>query len=160
MTAETEPPNIPRAAKLTLGQRDPTGVNNRFRTLLGYTTKVWREGYGEVEMQIRDDHMNSMGIVHGGVYMSMMDGAFGHAVAWCAVAGNVRSAVTVSMNTTFLASARVGVLVARGRVESQNGRIVAVTGDVVDAAGTLCATGQATFMYLPGNDGRDGVARR
>ncbi len=154
MTADTNP----AYPKPQLRQRDPTGVNNRFRVLLGYTTKAWSEGYGEVELVISDQHMNSMGIVHGGVYMSMMDGAFGHAVAWCSVPGNVRSAVTVSMTTTFLTSARSGRLIARGRIESQNGRMVAVTGDVMDETGTLCAVGQATFMYLPGNETRNGVA--
>jgi uncharacterized protein (TIGR00369 family) len=158
MTADTNPP--PAGGKPQLMQRDPTGANNRFRRLLGYTTRVWQEGYGEVELLVRADHMNSMGIVHGGIYMSMLDGAFGHAVAWCAQPGNVRSAVTVSMTTTFLSAAGPGVLIARGRVESQAGRMVTVTGDVIDAAGTRCAVGQATFMYLPGNDGRDGVPKR
>jgi uncharacterized protein (TIGR00369 family) len=138
-------------------QRDPTQRSNRFRQLVGYTTRVWREGYGEVELVVRDEHHNSMGIVHGGVYATMLDAAFGHACAWCAVEGHARSAVTVSLTTTFVASAKSGVIVARGRITGQDGRAVTLTGEVVDADGTLCAVGQASFLYMPGSEHRDGV---
>jgi uncharacterized protein (TIGR00369 family) len=141
-----------------LKPRDPTQKSNRFRALLGYTTRVWREGYGEVELTIREDHLNSMGIVHGGVYVTLLDGAFGHACAWCAVEGHARSAVTVSLTTTFLASAQLGAhLIARGRITGQDGRLVTLTGDVVDQEDRLCATAQASFLYMPGSEHRDGV---
>jgi uncharacterized protein (TIGR00369 family) len=138
-------------------ERDPTQKRNRFRSLVGYTTKVWSEGYGEVELHVRDDHMNSMGIPHGGVYVTLLDAAFGHACSWCAIATNTRSAVTVSLTTSFLAIARTPIIVGRGRITGQDGRLVTLTGEVVDADGTLCVLGQASFMYLPGSEHRDGV---
>jgi uncharacterized protein (TIGR00369 family) len=142
---------------MTMRQRDPTQRSNRFRQLVGYTTKVWSEGYSEIELTVRDDHLNSLGIVHGGVYVTLLDAAFGHACAWCATEGHVRSAVTVSLTSTFVAPAKSGVLIARGRVSGQDGRAVTLTGDVVDASGTLCAVGQASFLYMPGSEHRDGV---
>jgi uncharacterized protein (TIGR00369 family) len=142
-------------------QRDPTQKSNKFRALVGYTTRLWAEGVGEVELPVRDDHLNSMGIVHGGVYVTLLDGAFGLATSWCAVEGHVRSAVTVSLTTTFLAPARPGSgnIIARGRVTAQNGRMVTLQGEVVDGTGTICVVGQASFMYLPGSEHRDGVKR-
>jgi uncharacterized protein (TIGR00369 family) len=154
MTTDTHP-----QSKAKFGQRDPTQAGNHFRQLLGYTTKVWREGYGEVALILREDHMNSMGIVHGGVYVTLLDAAFGHACAWCASDGHVRSAVTVSLTTTYLAPSRTGVLVARGQIAGQSGRLVTLTGDVIDSAGVTCALGQASFMYMPGSEHRDGVPR-
>ena len=141
-------------------ERDPTQGRNRFRRLIGYTTKVWDEGYGEVQLVVRDDHLNSMGIPHGGVYMTLLDAALGHACAWCAVPGNTRSSLTVSLNTSFLAIARTPIIIARGRVTGQDGRMVTLTGEVVDEAGQVCVLGQASFMYLPGSEHRDGVTRR
>ena len=141
-------------------ERDPTQARNKFRQLVGYTTKAWSEGYGEVQILVRDDHMNSMGIPHGGVYVTMLDAAFGHACAWCAVPSNTRSAVTVSLTTSFLAIARTPLIIARGRITGQDGRMVTLTGEVVDEAGQICVLGQAAFMYLPGSEHRDGVARR
>jgi uncharacterized protein (TIGR00369 family) len=141
-------------------ERDPTQARNRFRRLVGYTTKVWQEGYGEVQLVVRDDHMNSMGIPHGGVYVTLLDAAFGHACAWCAVPGHTRSAVTVSLTTSFLAIARTPIIFARGRITGQDGRMVTLTGEVVDEAGQICVLGQASFMYLPGSEHRDGMAPR
>jgi uncharacterized protein (TIGR00369 family) len=154
-------PSASRAGPLKTGPklkpRDPTQKSNKFRALVGYTTRLWAEGVGEVELAVRDDHMNSMGIVHGGVYVTLLDAAFGHATSWCAVEGNVRSAVTVTLSTTYLKPADTPVVIARGRVVSQSGRMVTLQGEVVDGDGALCVVGQASFMYLPGSEHRDGV---
>jgi uncharacterized protein (TIGR00369 family) len=138
-------------------ERDPTQKRNKFRSLVGYTTKTWAEGLGEVQLSVRDDHMNSMGIPHGGVYVTLLDAAFGHACSWCAVPGNTRSAVTVSLTTSFLAIARTPIIFACGRVTGQDGRLVTLTGEVTDEAGQICVLGQASFMYMPGSEHRDGV---
>jgi uncharacterized protein (TIGR00369 family) len=104
--------------------------------------------------------MNSLGIVHGGVYASMLDGAFGHAANWCSVPGNVRSAVTISITTTFLKSATAGRLIAIARLEHVEGRTATLSGEVVDEEGTVCAVGQASFLYLPGSEKLEGVPRK
>lgn len=159
MTAKTNAPN----ATLSLqSDRQPDGSSaaNRFRGLVGYTTKVWTENYGEIELLIGERHANSLGIVHGGVFATLLDAAMGHAVAWCRVPGNVRSAVTISLTTTFLAQAKAGTLTARGRVVGVAGRIATVSGEVVDASGAVCASGQGSFMYMPGSEHPDGIPRR
>ena len=159
MTAKT---NAPGATQPLQSDRQPDGSSksNRFRGLVGYTTKVWSENYGEIELAIDQRHANSLGIVHGGVFATLLDAAMGHAVGWCRVPGNVRSAVTISLTTTFLAQAKAGTLTARGRVVGISGRIATVSGEVVDAAGAVCATGQGSFMYLSGSEHPDGVPRR
>ena len=44
-----------------------------YRDLIGYRTKAWSEGYGEVELLIGPQHLNSVGIVHGGVYATLLE---------------------------------------------------------------------------------------
>ena len=101
-----------------------------------------------------------MGIVHGGIYMTLLDAAMGHACAWCRVPGNVRTAVTVSLTTTFLAVAKGRALVGQARIVDIEGRMATLTGEVVDDDGTICVTGQGSFMYLPGSEHVDGIPRR
>ena len=137
---------------------DP-GIPAGFRNLVGYRTLAWREGFGEIHLDIRPDHLNMLGFVHGGVYATILDAALGHAVAWCVVPGNRRPAVTVTLTTSYLAGANRGRLIAIGRLIHIEGRIATCNGEIRDDAGKLCARGQASFMYLPGGEKREGLAR-
>lgn len=141
-------------------QSDNQRKRSGFRDHIGYRTKAWREGYGEVELVIRPEHLNSVDIVHGGVYMSMLDVALGHAVSYCTVPGNFRFSTTVSLTTSFLKGAKSGVLTAIGRIDGVQGRLATGTGEVRDEAGDLCAVGQASFLYFPGSERPEGVPKR
>ncbi len=131
-----------------------------YRHLIGYRIKVWREGYGVVELVIGSQHLNSVGIVHGGVYASLLDVALGHAVAYCTVPGNFRFSTTVTLTTSLLKGAKAGVLIATGRIDGVQGRLATGTGEVRDEAGELCAVAQASFLYFPGSERLEGVPRR
>ena len=63
-------------------QSDTQRKRSGYRMLIGYRTKVWREGYGEVELTLGPQHLNSLGVVHGGVFASLLDVALGHAVSF------------------------------------------------------------------------------
>ncbi len=138
------------------GERRRSG----FRTLLGYTTRVWAENYGEVELVIGPQHMNSIGIVHGGVYATLLDAAFGHAVSYCAVPGNARYSTTVSLTTTFLKGAKEGVLRACAKVDGVDGRLATCSGEIRDETGALLAVAQGSFLYFPGSENPEGQPRR
>lgn len=128
-----------------------------FRRMMGYKTTVWRDRYSEVELEIDSRHDNSHGIVHGGVYAALLDAAFGGAVAYCGVPGRTRLAVTIQLQTIYMAPARRGVLTALARVIEVEGRIATCEGEVRLDDGTLCATGTGSFMYLHGSEQPDGV---
>lgn len=141
-------------------QSDTQRRRSGYRTLIGYRTSAWREGYGEVQLTVGPQHLNTIGIVHGGVYMSLLDVALGHAVAFCTVPGHFRFSTTVSLTTSFLKGAKSGVLTAIGRVDGVDGRLATGSGEVRDAAGELCAVAQASFLYFPGSERPEGVPRR
>ena len=141
-------------------QSDTQRRRSGYRTLIGYRTAQWREGYGEVQLAIGPQHLNTIGLVHGGIYMSLLDVALGHAVSFCTVPGNARFSTTVSLTTSFLKGAKGGVLTAIGRVEGLEGRMATGAGEVRDEGGELCAVGQATFMYFAGSERPEGVPRR
>jgi uncharacterized protein (TIGR00369 family) len=120
---------------------------------------VWRENYAEIELVLGQRHLNSLGIVHGAVYAAMLDAAFGHAATWCSVRGHVRSCVTLSLTTSFLAPATSGVIKAIGRLEDVEQLIATTSGEVVDEGGQVLALGQGTFRYFRGSERREGVPR-
>ena len=129
------------------------GRRSGFRTLVGYHAEVWRDGYAELVLDIGPQHLNSGGIVHGGVLATLLDAACGHAAAWVSVPGNVRRTVTISLNTNFLAPARSGRLRAIGRLLGIDARRIAtLTAEVLDEAGDVIAICQASFRYERGSE--------
>jgi uncharacterized protein (TIGR00369 family) len=143
----------------TDGAATMSGKTSGFRTLVGYHTVAWARDYGEIELQLAARHGNSIGITHGGVYMTIMDAAMGHAATWCAVPGNVRICVTVSLSTNFIQPAKGKVIRAIGRLHGIHNRIGTVMADVLDEDGTLLASGQGSFRYSPGSETYDGVPK-
>ena len=141
-------------------QSDTQRKRSGFRMLIGYRTKVWREGYGEVELPLGPQHLNSLGVVHGGIFAALLDVALGHAVSFSPVPGNTRYSTTVSLSTTFLKSATSGTLTASGRLEGLIGRMVTATGEVRDEGGALLAVAQGSFLYFPGSEQPGGVPKR
>ena len=138
---------------------DPNSARRRhgFRALIGYEPTVWREGYGEVVLALEPRHMNSLRIAHGGIYATLLDVAMGHAVAYCTVPGNVRFLTTISLTTTYVKSAKGGVITAFGHLQTVEGRVATCSGEVRDQEGAVLALGQATFLYFPGSERPEGV---
>ena len=68
-----------KTVRLDLGK--PSG----FRDLVGYRTTEWREGFAVFEVDIGAQHHNSSGFLHGGVYVTILDAAMGHASTWCSI---------------------------------------------------------------------------
>jgi uncharacterized protein (TIGR00369 family) len=136
-----------------------SGKPSGFRSLVGYGAIVWAQDYAEIELPLGPQHTNSLGIVHGGVSMTILDAAMGHATTWCAVKGNVRACVTISLTTTFIAPAQGKSIRAIARLVSIHDRVATCRGEVIDESGRLCASGQGSFRYLAGSEHVNGVAK-
>lgn len=85
---------------------------------------------------------NTRGYAHGGVMMTMLDLALGHA-AQNAVAG-AASFATIEMQTAFLQPGG-GRITAEGRVLRAGRSIVFCEGDVRDAEGRMLARASGVF---------------
>jgi uncharacterized protein (TIGR00369 family) len=128
-----------------------------FRSLIGYKTVEWRDGYGEILLKLEPKHMNIRMNPHGGLYMLVIDSAMGHAATHCSEPGNQRLCVTTSLQTNFLAPAKGGWLRVCATLVDVEGRIATCKAKVVDAEGTLCTVAQGSFMYMPGSEKPEGV---
>jgi acyl-CoA thioesterase len=123
---------------------------NGFWRHLGIEVDEAKEGWVRLRLPLRDELRNAPGApVHGGVHATLVDAAVGAALGTLheASAGGVGQ-TTLDLNVTFLAAPRGDVLFAEGQI-LRHGRAVAF-GEVriVDARGTLVATGRATYMLL------------
>lgn len=128
-----------------------------FRAVIGHRCVVWREGLAEFELDLQEHHFNPGGIVHGGIFLTILDSALAHACTYCPVPGNKRRAVTISLTTSFLAPGKGGTIRAIGRLEGAADRIATCSGEVVDSEGNLLAAAQGSFRYFPGSEALEGL---
>jgi len=96
----------------------------------------------ELGLTAGDSHLNSMGIVHGGVLSSLMDQAMGTLVA---VIKEGVFGVTTHLNVNFLNAMRKGELVAAAYPVHESRRTMTVRAEVRNAEGVLGCMATATF---------------
>ena len=68
--------------------------HDQFSKWLGIELIEIREGYCKIAMQVRDEMLNGLGIVHGGIAFSLADSAF-------AFACNNRNQLSVALDTSI-----------------------------------------------------------
>ena len=133
----------------TIANRSP------YFSLLSMTIKDLRWGTSLLEVQLGKKHLQPFGVVHGGVIASVVDAA-----AYMAVFPQVekgKGLTTVEMKINYLAPAREGKLVARGRSIKLGKTLALGEGQVEDEKGILVAHGTVTLMVvsdlnLPGSE--------
>jgi uncharacterized protein (TIGR00369 family) len=119
--------------------------------------ELWQfgEGTAELRLLVRPVQLNSHGIAHGGVLMTLLDVAMAHA-ARSAYVGSVAGSesgnddpgvVTVEMKTTFMRPTR-GLLIARGKLLHQTRSFAFTEGGIYDEAGHLHAHATGTFKFV------------
>ncbi|MGQ4876965.1 PaaI family thioesterase [Billgrantia sp. LNSP4103-1] len=128
-----------------------------YHELLGMQVVEWSDGIAIVELVADAHHLNRSGIVHGGVLTSMLDSALSLAGLYCDLPGRVRRGMTLSLTTTFVGPAGVGLLRATGRVRGGGRKVYLASGEVVDASGGLLALGEGAFRRRSGSESREGM---
>lgn len=113
---------------------------------LGVKDIVFREdGSVEIPLLIKKEHTNIHGIVHGGIFVTLLDTVMGYA---CYHSAN-RPCVTLNIGSSFIANCGPGsVATARGKVVHAGHKIMVTEGDVIDENGKLMLKGQGTFFAL------------
>jgi uncharacterized protein (TIGR00369 family) len=103
------------------------------------------EGAARFLVEAMSPLTNTRGYAHGGLLMTMLDLALGHA-AQAAVAG-ATSFATIDMQTAFLRPG-AGRITAEGRVLRAGREIVFCEGEVRDAEGAMLARGSGVFKAI------------
>ncbi len=144
MSQPTEPASLPQGADLLKLLNETSGPFDRG---LGIVFTSVTDDAIEAEMAITPQHLQAYGIVHGGVYASIIESLSSTGAALHAMPRG-QTAVGLENSTSFLHAVRGGVLRARG-VPLQRGRRTQVwEGTIEDQGGRKAATGRVRMICL------------
>jgi uncharacterized protein (TIGR00369 family) len=117
-----------------------------FFTLISMHIKNLDWGESRVEMVVEEKHFQPFGMVHGGVYASVVDAA-----AFWAVYPQIDDGfgiTTVELKLNYLAPTSSGSLIAKGKSIKVGKSICLAEASVEDETGKLLAHGTETMMVL------------
>lgn len=118
-----------------------------FFSFLGITLNELKFGESLLELELKTNHLQSHGVVHGGVFATLVDAA-GTLAAVTQIEGN-SSATTIEMKINFLSSAKKGKILAYGHC-IKLGRTIGVSeASIKNEDQKLLAHGLVTVMIKP-----------
>ncbi len=118
-----------------------------FAKEMGLELSLGEGGRSRLELEIRPQHMNGWGAVHGGVTMTALDVAM--AVAARSLEPDGKGVVTIEMKTSFMqAGPPAGRLIATGVCVHRSSGMAFCEAEARDDAGRLVAKASGTFKFL------------
>ncbi len=116
---------------------------------LGMTVVPGREGEPAVRLDVREEHLQIMGRVHGGVLASLLDSAVALAVHAPMAPGS--AAATLDLSVQYLRPVTTpAVLLAQGEVLARSGHVALARAEVTDLeGGAPYAVASATYRLYP-----------
>jgi uncharacterized protein (TIGR00369 family) len=117
------------------------GIKSPFLELCGIRPVTREPGRVIAEVLITPKVVNSSGLGHGGLTMTLLDTVLGSAARF---GDPETTAVTVDLHVSFIGPARTR-LVGEGRVVRRAGRMVFCEGEARDEAGEVVAKALGTF---------------
>lgn len=116
-------------------------------------------GFCTVAGRVERRHLNINGVVHGGVYATILDTAMGGAVV--SLLTEEETTATTSLYVEFLRAAREGdTLSARGRVLRRGRHIAFAEGDLVGADGRRLSQARGTWYIWSSEERPRGMPAR
>jgi uncharacterized protein (TIGR00369 family) len=106
-------------------------------------------GYSVLEIQLAQKHLQPFGMVHGGVFASIIDAAAFWSLYFSMEDQNA-GMTTVDLKLNFLAPANSGRLIARGRQIKMGNTLGYAEAEVTDEKGNILSHGTSTVIILPG----------
>ena len=116
--------------------------------LLGFRLASVQHGEAVFECAPGEQHYNPIGVVHGGLAMTLLDSAMGCAVHTTLPAGTGYTTLEVKANLVRALTADSGLVRCTGKVVHAGKRIATAEGRLEDASGRLYAHGTTTCIIL------------
>jgi len=118
--------------------------------LLGFRFAKVEEGLVVFECEPGEQHYNAIGVVHGGLAMTLLDSAMGCCVHTRLPLDKGYSTLEVKVNLVRAITAQTGTIRATGRVIHFGGRTATAEARLEDAEGKLYAHGTTTCILFGG----------
>ncbi|MGD8291257.1 MAG: PaaI family thioesterase [Desulfobacterales bacterium] len=106
-------------------------------------------GFSILEIDLSEKHLQPFGMVHGGVFASIIDAAAFWALFFD-IEDQKAGATTVDLKLNYLAPAASGKLIAKGRQIKLGKTLGYAEAEVTDADGKILAHGTSTLIILAG----------
>jgi uncharacterized protein (TIGR00369 family) len=119
--------------------------------LLGFDLVEVEPGYAVFEITPGERHYNPIGVVHGGLAMTLLDSAMGCCVQTQMPAGSGYTTLEAKTNLVRAITAETGKLRAIGRALHVGKRMATAEGRLEDASGKLYAHATTTCLVLNGS---------
>jgi len=119
--------------------------------LLGFRLVEVEPGHAVFEVVPGERHYNPIGVVHGGLAMTLLDSAMGCAVQTHMPAGAGYTTLEAKTNLVRAITGETGKLRAIGKTLHVGKRMATAEGRLEDAAGKLYAHATTTCIVLGGN---------
>lgn len=114
-----------------------------FAELVGMRREAMAEGRGVWSLEVRPDHLNAYGVVHGGVVYALADQAMGAALVSRLEPGE--RCATVEIKVQYLGAVTGGTLRAEARLVGRTRRLGVLEGRVLGDGDRLVALATGTF---------------
>ena len=115
--------------------------------LIGIRLTGYDTGKAFCELPVAHQHLNPMGIVHGGIIADLADAAMGVAVA--TIVEENQSFSTIEMHLNYFVAVKTGLLKATANVVRRGGRTVYLECEVCDEENRLVAKAASTCLFTP-----------
>jgi uncharacterized protein (TIGR00369 family) len=119
--------------------------------LLGFDLVEVDAGYAVFEVVPGERHYNPIGVVHGGLAMTLLDSCMGCAVQTHMPAGSGYTTLEAKTNLVRAITAETGKLRAIGRTLHVGKRMATAEGRLEDGSGKLYAHATTTCIVLNGS---------
>jgi len=116
--------------------------------LLGFRLATVASGEAVFECKPGEQHYNPIGVVHGGLAMTLLDSAMGCAVHTLLPRGGGYTTLEVKVNLVRAITQETGLVRSLGKVIHQGRTTATAEGRIEDAAGKLYAHGTTTCLIL------------
>ena len=114
--------------------------------LMGFRLVEVDVGHAVVECTPGEQHYNPIGVVHGGLAMTLLDSAMGCCVQTKLPAGTGYTTLEAKTNLVRAMTSTTGTVRAIGRIIHAGSRIATAEGRIEDAAGKLYAHATTTCI--------------
>ena len=118
--------------------------------LMGFRLVEVDHGLATFECEPGEQHYNPIGVVHGGLAMTLLDSCMGCSVHTSLPAGTAYTTLEAKVNLVRAITATTGKVRAVGKLVHGGKSIATAEGRIVDAAGRLYAHGTTTCIILNG----------
>jgi uncharacterized protein (TIGR00369 family) len=125
---------------------EDTGSNG-YAERLGARTEAAEDGEARLSFEVREEHLNPAGTLHGGVLATLVDTAMGQAVR--SATGDDDVPATSQLTVTYLRPGSPGRLAVTARVRTRGEHLTVCEADV-EQEGRDLVHAVATFALLHG----------